>query len=173
MTGAMTTVVLFLVAAAFTKSAQVPFMSWLPLAMRAPTPVSALVHSSTLVTAGVFILVKYWHFVVACGILSVLTTFGFISLIVAGFMTLAEYDMKKLVALSTLSQLGFMVVGLGMALPALTFLHLMAHAFFKCCLFIQIGGCSVEMALLACDCLKLMLRLQLLALLFWQVFFLN
>merc|ERR1712168_1217018 len=114
-----------LLVVSFTKSAQVPFSSWLPAAMLAPTPVSALVHSSTLVTAGVYLLFRYAHsssrFLVWRGILT---------LLVAGFSACLEADLKKIVALSTLSHLGLIVFRLGLGFRRLAFLHLNIHGSF-------------------------------------------
>nr|AVJ52465.1 NADH dehydrogenase subunit 5 [Solenosthedium bilunatum] len=131
--------ILFLmVLAAFTKSAQVPFSSWLPAAMAAPTPVSALVHSSTLVTAGVYLLIRFSNLVLSYDVsffllLSVLTMF------MAGLGANFEYDLKKIIALSTLSQLGLMMSSLFMGYPILAYFHLLSHAFFKALLFLCAG----------------------------------
>lgn len=93
----------------FTKSAQVPFSAWLPAAIRAPTPVSSLVHSSTLVTAGVYVLIRYNLSVVRNGLVVCLSSF---TVFLAGSVAVLESDFKKLVAMSTLSQLGVMVYGI-------------------------------------------------------------
>nr|QVX31191.1 NADH dehydrogenase subunit 5 [Pelagomacellicephala iliffei] len=126
--------------AGMTKSAQVPFSSWLPAAMAAPTPVSALVHSSTLVTAGVFLLYRFHptlsFFPLYCSTLLIIAT---ITMLMAGMSALTECDMKKIVALSTLSQLGVMMSSLGMNMPSLTFFHLITHALFKALLFLTVG----------------------------------
>jgi len=119
---------------AMTKRAQYPFSSWLPAAMAAPTPVRALVHSSTLVTAGVYVLLRYnpheyeWLLVA-----------GSVTMLMAGLCACAEMDLKKIVALSTLSQLGVIVVALGLCLKELCFFHLMTHALFKALLFLCVG----------------------------------
>lgn len=121
----------------FTKRAQVPFSAWLPAAMRAPTPVSSLVHSSTLVTAGVYVLVRY-NLLVFCGfwvgVLSVFTVF------LSGFVSFFEFDLKKLVAISTLSQLGVMSYGLFVGMWKFAFLHMLVHALFKAVLFLSVGS---------------------------------
>nr|ARI50077.1 NADH dehydrogenase subunit 5 [Tectus virgatus] len=129
------------VVAAMTKSAQIPFSSWLPAAMAAPTPVSALVHSSTLVTAGVFLLIRFFPFLntftgfkVGLLFLSVLT------LLMAGIGANYEYDLKKVIALSTLSQLGVMMMSLGLGMPFLALFHLYTHALFKAMLFLCAGA---------------------------------
>ncbi|KAF0148282.1 MAG: NADH-ubiquinone oxidoreductase chain 5 [Ignavibacteria bacterium] len=115
------------------KSAQFPFFSWLPAAMAAPTPVSALVHSSTLVTAGVWLV-----FCRGIGRL-LLVVFGFVSSLVGGVMAVWEVDLKKVVAFSTLSQLGFMFFGLGLLRPEVGVFFLLIHAVFKALLFISVG----------------------------------
>nr|YP_010463286.1 NADH dehydrogenase subunit 5 [Macropes dentipes]UUJ37810.1 NADH dehydrogenase subunit 5 [Macropes dentipes] len=126
------------VLAAFTKSAQIPFSSWLPAAMAAPTPVSALVHSSTLVTAGVYLMIRFAEILFSFNtsyflLLSVLTMF------MSGLGANYEYDMKKIIALSTLSQLGLMMTIFFMGYPVVAFFHLLTHAFFKALLFLCAG----------------------------------
>nr|CVK87298.1 NADH dehydrogenase subunit 5 [Haementeria officinalis] len=126
--------------AAITKSAQMPFSSWLPAAMAAPTPVSALVHSSTLVTAGVFLLIRFYPFL--SNMLWFNKTLLFIAVMtmtMAGLAAITENDMKKIIALSTLSQLGLMMTSLGLDLPLLTYFHMVVHAMFKALLFICAG----------------------------------
>nr|YP_009239290.1 NADH dehydrogenase subunit 5 [Amphioctopus aegina]AMM04577.1 NADH dehydrogenase subunit 5 [Amphioctopus aegina] len=132
---------IFVVIAGMTKSAQIPFSSWLPAAMAAPTPVSALVHSSTLVTAGVFLLIRFYNYLVEvvffCNFLlfiSIMTTF------MSGICAVYEYDMKKVIALSTLSQLGVMMMSLGLKMPMLALFHLYTHAMFKALLFLCGGN---------------------------------
>nr|BDQ44299.1 NADH dehydrogenase subunit 5 [Pheretima iizukai] len=126
--------------AAMTKSAQMPFSSWLPAAMAAPTPVSALVHSSTLVTAGVFLLIRFYPF------LSSTTWFNQLLLLIAvstttmaGLSAMTECDMKKIIALSTLSQLGMMMAAMGLGMVNLAYFHMVTHALFKALLFICAG----------------------------------
>ena len=121
-------------AISFTKSAQVPFSAWLPSAMLAPTPVSALVHSSTLVTAGVYLLYRF-----APSSSSFLVYVGILTTLVAGFAALLECDIKKIIALSTLSQLGLIISSLGVGERALCFAHLNTHAAFKALLFLAVG----------------------------------
>nr|YP_011010258.1 NADH dehydrogenase subunit 5 [Esakia hungerfordi]WPW46860.1 NADH dehydrogenase subunit 5 [Esakia hungerfordi] len=130
--------VFLLILAAFTKSAQIPFSSWLPAAMAAPTPVSALVHSSTLVTAGVYLLIRFSDmlFMFDCNfflILSMMTMF------MSGLGANFEFDLKKIIALSTLSQLGLMMTILFLGFPYLSYFHLLTHAFFKALLFLCAG----------------------------------
>nr|AVW86159.1 NADH dehydrogenase subunit 5 [Panthalis oerstedi] len=135
------TIALFILLASMTKSAQMPFSSWLPAAMAAPTPVSALVHSSTLVTAGVFLVIRFYPFLSTTPwfnrsllIISALTMF------MAGMAAISECDMKKIIALSTLSQLGVMMASLGLGLPDLALFHLITHAMFKALLFLTAGS---------------------------------
>lgn len=109
---------------------------WLPLAIRAPTPIRALVHSSTLVTAGVFIVIKIHHLLAR----EVLLVLGVTTMLVAGVISLLEIDLKKIVALSTLRQLGLIVSILGGGLFSLVFFHILSHAFVKSALFIVVGN---------------------------------
>lgn len=119
---------------AITKSAQVPFSSWLPAAMVAPTPVSALVHSSTLVTAGVYLLYRFLSFEAGS-----LLFIGSFTMLTGSTAAALEVDIKRIVAYSTLSQLGVMVISLGIGSRGLCFLHLNLHAMFKALLFISVG----------------------------------
>nr|YP_009349230.1 NADH dehydrogenase subunit 5 [Sakuraeolis japonica]APZ75716.1 NADH dehydrogenase subunit 5 [Sakuraeolis japonica] len=132
--------VLLMCMAALTKSAQFPFSSWLPAAMAAPTPVSALVHSSTLVTAGIFIIIRMSHSTLLDpSVCSVLLFCGSVTCLLGGWAATFENDIKKVIALSTLSQLGVMVFSLGMNFPALGLFHLFTHALFKALLFLAAG----------------------------------
>nr|YP_006702540.1 NADH dehydrogenase subunit 5 [Angiostrongylus vasorum]AFP58671.1 NADH dehydrogenase subunit 5 [Angiostrongylus vasorum] len=131
---------LFLVLASFTKSAQFPFSSWLPKAMSAPTPVSSLVHSSTLVTAGLILLMNFDLMINSFWMMLVMLLVGLFTMFFSSVMALVEEDMKKkVVALSTLSQMGFMMFTLGLGLHFVSLLHLLSHALFKSCLFMQVG----------------------------------
>nr|AHC94340.1 NADH dehydrogenase subunit 5 [Nerita tessellata] len=126
---------------AMTKSAQIPFSAWLPAAMAAPTPVSALVHSSTLVTAGIFILIRFYYLLAAWPLFNFLALFiGTITLLMAGIGANHEHDLKKIIALSTLSQLGVMMLSLGLGAWNLTLFHLYTHALFKALLFLCAGA---------------------------------
>nr|YP_009509445.1 NADH dehydrogenase subunit 5 [Sinotaia purificata]ASR74886.1 NADH dehydrogenase subunit 5 [Sinotaia purificata] len=126
--------------AGMTKSAQMPFSSWLPAAMAAPNPVSALVHSSTLVTAGVFLLVRFFPILEKWDLFSpLLLMISVCTMFMAGVGANYENDLKKIVALSTLSQLGMMMMSLALGLPMLTIFHLYTHALFKALLFLCVG----------------------------------
>nr|YP_054525.1 NADH dehydrogenase subunit 5 [Triops longicaudatus]AAT69274.1 NADH dehydrogenase subunit 5 [Triops longicaudatus] len=136
-----------LILAAMTKSAQIPFSAWLPAAMAAPTPVSALVHSSTLVTAGVYLLIRFFPLIFNSKMLEILMYLSTLTMFMAGLAALYEYDLKKIIALSTLSQLGVMMFSLSLGFPVLAFFHLLMHALFKALLFLcagvfihQVGG---------------------------------
>ena len=124
----------------FTKRAQFPFRNWLPAAIAAPTPISSLVHSSTLVTAGVFLVIRFNSFFCDNSLLKlVLLSRGIITIILAGIIALFEKDLKKVVALSTLSHLGLIIVSCSLVGPLFGFFHLIMHAIFKALLFINIG----------------------------------
>nr|YP_010952872.1 NADH dehydrogenase subunit 5 [Quadrella coronata]WMQ53292.1 NADH dehydrogenase subunit 5 [Quadrella coronata] len=128
-----------LVLASMTKSAQIPFSAWLPAAMAAPTPVSALVHSSTLVTAGVYLMIRFSPALEGSSIQSVLLIVSCLTMFMAGLGANFEYDLKKIIALSTLSQLGVMLSILALGYSDLAYLHLLSHALFKALLFMCAG----------------------------------
>nr|AXZ71088.1 NADH dehydrogenase subunit 5 [Platypeza sp. XL-2018] len=128
------------VLAAMTKSAQIPFSSWLPAAMAAPTPVSALVHSSTLVTAGVYLLIRFNILLVDTFLGQSLLLLSGLTMFMAGLGANFEFDLKKIIALSTLSQLGLMMSILSMGFYKLAFFHLLTHALFKALLFMCAGA---------------------------------
>ena len=131
--------VYLIVISACTKRAQIPFSAWLPAAIAAPTPVSALVHSSTLVTAGVYLLIRINLIIIEINIRKFLGTLGILTIIIAGITAIVEIDIKKVIALSTLRQLGIIIIILGIGNPVLSFFHLISHAFFKAILFICAG----------------------------------
>nr|AVV66505.1 NADH dehydrogenase subunit 5 [Cooperia oncophora] len=131
--------VILLLIASFTKSAQFPFSSWLPKAMSAPTPVSSLVHSSTLVTAGLILLMNFSNLLLNNLVLMIMMLIGMFTMFFSSITALMEEDMKKVVALSTLSQMGFSMLTLGLGLSFVSFIHLISHALFKSCLFMQVG----------------------------------
>nr|WSP02093.1 NADH dehydrogenase subunit 5 [Ortmanniana ligamentina] len=126
---------------AMTKSAQIPFSAWLPAAMAAPTPVSALVHSSTLVTAGVYLVIRFYSSLVESPeVLWFLSKVGGLTLLMAGLSACFEADLKKIIALSTLSQLGLMMFTVGIGYPTIAVFHLFTHALFKALLFLCAGS---------------------------------
>ena len=124
------------VLAAMTKRAQIPFSAWLPAAMAAPTPVSALVHSSTLVTAGVYLLIRFSNLL---GMRNFLVWVGVLTMFISGLGANFEIDLKKIIALSTLSQLGLIILSIGFGIADIAFFHLMTHALFKSLLFLCAG----------------------------------
>lgn len=133
--------VLILRVARLTKRAQFPFSSWLPAAIAAPTPVRALVHSSTLVTAGIYIIIRFrLNLPLTSESCSILLFCGSITCFLGGRAAVFENDLKKIVALSTLRQLGVMVFCLGINLPILSLFHLYRHALFKALLFLAAGS---------------------------------
>nr|AOY39074.1 NADH dehydrogenase subunit 5 [Rhizophagus dispar] len=128
-----------IVLAAMTKSAQIPFSSWLPAAMAAPTPVSSLVHSSTLVTAGVYLLIRF-NFSFSENLMMLLVFISSLTMFMSGLGANFEFDLKKIIALSTLSQLGLMMSILALGDYKLAFFHLLTHALFKALLFMCAGN---------------------------------
>nr|UBI44046.1 NADH dehydrogenase subunit 5 [Leptomithrax sp. QNL-2021] len=128
-----------MVVGAMTKSAQIPFSAWLPAAMAAPTPVSALVHSSTLVTAGVYLMIRFSPALEGSVSGKFLLIISCLTMFMAGLGANFEYDLKKIIALSTLSQLGLMLSILSLGFPDLAFFHLLTHALFKALLFMCAG----------------------------------
>nr|YP_010486369.1 NADH dehydrogenase subunit 5 [Pseudoechthistatus chiangshunani]UVW93774.1 NADH dehydrogenase subunit 5 [Pseudoechthistatus chiangshunani] len=125
--------------AAMTKSAQIPFSSWLPAAMAAPTPVSSLVHSSTLVTAGVYLMIRF-NFVFNESMKMMFLLIASLTMFMSGMGANFEFDLKKIIALSTLSQLGLMMSILVLGSYELAFFHLLTHALFKALLFMCAGA---------------------------------
>lgn len=131
----------FVFLGAMGKSAQVPFHVWLPDAMEGPTPVSALIHAATMVVAGVYLVARLLPlFEVAEGTLLIVTLVGIITALFTGFMALAQTDIKKVLAYSTVGQLGFMFAALGSGHPDAAMFHLATHAFFKALLFLGSGS---------------------------------
>ncbi len=121
------------------KSAQFPLFTWLPDAMEGPTPVSALIHAATMVAAGVFLLVRV-YFLFTPDVLMLVAIVGAITSITGAIAALLHYDIKKILAYSTISQLGLMVMGIGAGDPFASELHLYTHAFFKAGLFLCAGS---------------------------------
>lgn len=133
--------VIAIMIAAITKRAQIPFSRWLPAAMAAPTPVSALVHSSTLVTAGVFLIIRFYSFLHSLPYFNSIILFIAVSTIfIAGLSATTECDIKKIIALSTLRQLGIIITRIGLNAPNLAYFHIVTHALFKALLFICAGS---------------------------------
>jgi NADH-quinone oxidoreductase subunit L len=123
------------------KSAQIPLYVWLPDAMAGPTPVSALIHAATMVTAGIYLMVRLnFLFVLTPVTLGVVAVVGLATAIMAGTIGLMQNDIKKVLAYSTISQLGFMFLAAGVAAPAAAMFHLVTHAFFKALLFLGSGS---------------------------------
>lgn len=121
------------------KSAQLPLFTWLPDAMAGPTPVSALIHAATMVAAGVYLFVRI-HFLFTPDALMVTAWIGGLTALTAALMAFTQYDIKRILAYSTISQLGLMVVAAGTGNPEAAFLHLFTHAFFKAGLFLAAGS---------------------------------
>jgi NADH-quinone oxidoreductase subunit L len=136
-----TVATLFLFVGAAGKSAQIPLFVWLPDAMAGPTPVSALIHAATMVTAGVYMTARMnIFFSMAPATLHVIAVIGVATALVAATIALTQYDIKKVLAYSTVSQLGYMFIGVGVGGYAAAVFHLMTHAFFKACLFLGSGS---------------------------------
>ncbi|CAI2934115.1 NADH-quinone oxidoreductase subunit L [Aminobacter niigataensis] len=139
--GALTIVCLLLFMGAMGKSAQVPLHTWLPDAMEGPTPVSALIHAATMVTAGVFMLARMSPvFELSASALTVVTFIGAFTAFFAATVGLVQNDIKRVIAYSTCSQLGYMFVALGMGFYSAAIFHLFTHAFFKALLFLGSGS---------------------------------
>nr|YP_009434106.1 NADH dehydrogenase subunit 5 [Epicauta gorhami]APB02746.1 NADH dehydrogenase subunit 5 [Epicauta gorhami] len=136
---------MLVILAAMTKSAQIPFSSWLPAAMAAPTPVSSLVHSSTLVTAGVYLLIRF-NYSLNDNMMMALLFISSMTMFMSGLGANFEFDLKKIIALSTLSQLGLMMMILSLGGYKLAFFHLLTHALFKALLFMCAGNVIHSMA---------------------------
>ena len=123
------------------KSAQIPLYIWLPDAMAGPTPVSALIHAATMVTAGVYMVARLSGlYVSAPGVLALVATVGALTALVAALIATSQNDIKKVLAYSTVSQLGYMFIGVGVGAFFAGTLHLITHAFFKACLFLGAGA---------------------------------
>lgn len=123
------------------KSAQIPLFTWLPDAMAGPTPVSALIHAATMVTAGIYLVVRSnFLFSLAPSTMEVILFIGLLTALVAAFIGLRQNDIKKVLAYSTVSQLGFMFVALGVGAYTTAMFHVLTHAFFKALLFLGSGS---------------------------------
>ena len=158
---ASTGIALLIFAGAVGKSGQVPLHVWLPDAMEGPTPVSALIHAATMVAAGVFLVARVYPLMSAHGdvnlafssttVLQVVTWIGAITAVFAALIAVAQDDIKRILAYSTISQLGYMMIGLGVGGVAVGMFHLITHAFFKALLFLGAGsvihGCHEEQSI--------------------------
>lgn len=134
-------ITLFLLVGAFAKSAQIPLHTWLPDAMEGPTPVSALIHAATMVTAGVYLVARCnVLYMLAPYTLFLIASVGVITALFAGAMGMVQYDIKRVIAYSTMSQLGYMFLAVGVGVFSVGMFHLMTHAFFKACLFLGAGS---------------------------------
>ncbi|MBA2462408.1 MAG: NADH-quinone oxidoreductase subunit L [Actinobacteria bacterium] len=137
---ALNLVALGLLGGAIAKSAQIPLHTWLPDAMEGPTPVSALIHAATMVTAGVYLIVRaHPIFELAPGVQDLAAGLGALTLLVAGLIALVQTDIKRVIAYSTMSQIGYMFLGAGVGAYGNGMFHLMTHAFFKALLFMAAG----------------------------------
>ncbi|MDH3445544.1 MAG: NADH-quinone oxidoreductase subunit L, partial [Deltaproteobacteria bacterium] len=137
----VTVATLFLFVGAMGKSAQIPLFVWLPDAMAGPTPVSALIHAATMVTAGVYMTARMnVFFSMAPDTLNLIAVIGVATALLAATIALTQNDIKKVLAYSTVSQLGYMFIGIGVGAYAAAIFHLMTHAFFKACLFLGAGS---------------------------------
>ncbi|HSS34471.1 MAG TPA: NADH-quinone oxidoreductase subunit L [Solirubrobacterales bacterium] len=143
----ITAICLLLLVGAFAKSAQLPFHTWLPDAMEGPTPVSSLIHAATMVTAGVYLIARtHTLFVLAPTAADIAAFVGLATLLVAGTIALVMTDLKRAIAYSTMSQIGYMIMGVSIGAYSAGMFHLMTHAFFKALLFMAAGSFISAMA---------------------------
>ena len=143
----VTAICLLLLVGAFAKSAQIPFHTWLPDAMEGPTPVSSLIHAATMVTAGVYLIARtHVLFYLAPTAADIAAFVGLATLLVAGTIAIAQTDLKRAIAYSTMSQIGYMIMGVSIGAYAQGLFHLMTHAFFKALLFMTAGSIISAMA---------------------------
>src|SRR5581483_652217 len=144
--GLITAITLFLLVGVTGKSAQIPLYVWLPDAMAGPTPVSALIHAATMVTAGVYLVARSAAlYVTVPAAQYIVAMVGAVTALFAATIAVGQYDIKKVLAYSTISQLGFMVAGVGMGAFAAGMFHLITHAFFKALLFLSAGSVILGM----------------------------
>jgi NADH-quinone oxidoreductase subunit L len=130
-----------LLGGALGKSAQLPLQTWLPDAMAGPSPVSALIHAATMVTAGVYLITRtHVLFVLAPVVMTAIAVIGALTLLIAGFSALAQHDLKRVLAYSTISQIGYMFLAMGIGAWSAAVFHFMIHAFFKALLFLSAGA---------------------------------
>jgi NADH-quinone oxidoreductase subunit L len=143
----VTAICLLLLVGAFAKSAQIPFHTWLPDAMEGPTPVSSLIHAATMVTAGVYLIARTnVLFYLAPTAADIAAFVGLATLLVAGTIAIAMTDLKRAIAYSTMSQIGYMIMGVSIGAYSAGLFHLMTHAFFKALLFMAAGSIISAMA---------------------------
>ena len=134
-------VAFLLLGGALGKSAQIPLQTWLPDAMAGPSPVSALIHAATMVTAGVYLIARTNAlFTLAPLVLNLVAIIGAVTLLIAGFSALTQFDIKRVLAYSTISQIGYMFLALGVGAWSAAIFHFMIHAFFKALLFLGAGA---------------------------------
>src|SRR3954447_9768607 len=142
----VTAICLLLLVGAFAKSAQLPFHTWLPDAMEGPTPVSSLIHAATMVTAGVYLIARtHALFVLAPTAADIAAFVGLATLLVAATIALVMTDLKRAIAYSTMSQIGYMIMGVSIGAYSAGMFHLMTHAFFKALLFMAAGSIIAAM----------------------------
>jgi NADH-quinone oxidoreductase subunit L len=145
-TGMATAITLLLLGGAVGKSAQLPLQTWLPDAMAGPTPISALIHAATMVTAGVYLIARtHVLYMLAPDVQYLVGVIGALTLLMAGFTALTQSDIKKVLAFSTMSQIGYMFLALGVGAWSSAIFHLMTHAFFKALLFLTAGSVILGM----------------------------
>lgn len=144
--GVLTAITLFMLLGVTGKSAQIPLYVWLPDAMAGPTPVSALIHAATMVTAGVYLVARSQALYLEVPLAqSTVTWVGGLTALLAATIALGQYDIKRVLAYSTISQLGFMVAAVGMGAAVAGMFHLVTHAFFKALLFLSAGSVILGM----------------------------
>ena len=145
--GVVIAICLLICVGAFAKSAQVPLHTWLPDAMEGPTPVSALIHAATMVTAGVYLIARMFpYFELAPTAADIAAFVGLATLLIAATIALVVTDLKRIIAYSTMSQIGYMIVGVSIGAYVGGLFHLMTHAFFKALLFMAAGSVIAAMA---------------------------
>jgi len=143
---AITVITLLLLGGAVGKSAQLPLQTWLPDAMAGPTPVSALIHAATMVTAGVYLIARtHVLFALSPGVLTAVAGLGCATLLIAAFAALNQHDIKRILAYSTISQIGYMFLALGVGAWSAAIFPFMVHAFFKALLFLSAGAITMRL----------------------------
>ncbi|HSD64353.1 MAG TPA: NADH-quinone oxidoreductase subunit L [Ignavibacteriaceae bacterium] len=137
---------ILLLGGALGKSAQLPLQTWLPDAMAGPSPVSALIHAATMVTAGVYLIARTnILFILSPPVQTIVAIIGTLTLLLAGFSALTQYDIKRVLAYSTISQIGYMFLALGVGAWSAAIFHFMIHAFFKALLFLGAGAVIISL----------------------------